>query len=74
MKTILKYKYFRSSEEFEKWQEDNTITMCQIMPVSFGIKGNEEDINTLFRKSEFNYEVGIMVTYYEGIIDGKYSI
>jgi hypothetical protein len=38
---MLKYKVFKSSEEFEKWQEENKVEICQIQPLVGGINMKE---------------------------------
>ncbi len=35
-KQILSYKVFSSSKEFEKWQEDNNVTILAVNPISGG--------------------------------------
>lgn len=41
---LIKYKTFYSSEEFEKFQEENTINIISVSPLVSGINLSEEQL------------------------------
>ena len=41
---LIKYKTFSSSEEFEKFQEENTINIISVSPLVSGINFSEEQV------------------------------
>lgn len=51
---ILKYKYFESSEEFEKWQEENMdkIAITQITPVNSVLDFVHAEVEITQKKKE----------------------
>lgn len=45
-KKIIKFKFFKTSEEFEEFQNQNDISVIQISPLIYGMKGNiNEELN-----------------------------
>lgn len=66
MKDIIKCKLFATSEEFEKWQEENNVNIFSILPFikEIKLKTNEKKKNLNF---ETTNQVSIFITYKEVI-------
>jgi hypothetical protein len=60
-KKIIKYKFFESSDVFEKFQEENDIGIIQIYPSFNAIKFDEIDGTS----GEGTVKIGTFVTYYD---------
>ncbi len=70
IRKIIKYKTFKSSAEFEKWQEESTeprqINQIQPQLIEIGLGLEEYDIgNNTGAKGEGKTTFGIFVTYLE---------
>ncbi|MFA5195180.1 MAG: hypothetical protein WC401_05220 [Bacteroidales bacterium] len=60
---ILSYKVFKNTEEFEKWQEENAISICSVNPIAgnfdMSTSGNIAD-----QKSSAKLEMYVFVVYF----------
>ena len=55
---IVKFKNFGSTEEFEKWQMENTIEIKMIVPIALSTHTHKDNY-----KEDGYLQYGVMVTY-----------
>jgi len=65
MRHITKYKTFDSSEEMEKWQEENNVTVFSVIPIPQDVKASGEEKNGQQKvfHAKINITMRVFVTY-----------
>ena len=62
IETIISYRFFKTTEEFEKWQEEKERKIITVQPLPYKLDIEEGD-----KKAKADITVGVNVTFWKSI-------